>query len=85
MVSMVAKLGVFSLSDDKDDESVEEADVSSNKSEISSESIRAKMYACKMFKTSFHITFSGSWSIISDVFGNNEQHIAVSEVFAMIA
>lgn len=36
MVCIAAKIGVFSSSDDGDDESVEEADVSSNKSEISS-------------------------------------------------
>lgn len=81
---MAAKIGVFSLSDDENDEFVEKADVLSNESEISSENIRAKMYAYKILKISFYITFSGSWSIISDVFGSNKQHIGVSEVFAMI-
>ena len=60
MVCMAAKIDVFSSSDHEDNESVKEADILSNKSEISSESMEAKIYTCKMFKTSFCITFLGS-------------------------
>lgn len=45
---------MFLLSDnDDEDESIEEVNISSNKSYTSFENIRAKIYAFKMFKTFF--------------------------------
>lgn len=60
MVYIATKIDIFSSSDDEDDESIEETNVLSNKSEISSKSIEAKMYTYKILKISFRITFSGS-------------------------
>lgn len=51
MVQMVAKIGIFLLSDDKDDKSIKKADVLLNKSGICFKSIKAKIYMCKIFKT----------------------------------
>lgn len=59
MFCIVAKIGIFSSSDNKNDESKKEADISLNKSEINFKSIGTKIYICKMFKISFCITFLG--------------------------
>ena len=82
---MTAKIDIFSLSNIENDESIKEADILSNKSKISFKCIRAKKYIYKMFKTSFYITFSKSWSIINDVFScKYKQYIRVSKIFTMI-
>lgn len=55
----VVKIAAISSSDDEDeDESIEEAHISSNKSDTSSKSIGVKIYALKTFKTSFCETSS---------------------------
>ena len=57
MMCMITKIGVFSLSDNQNDEFIKKTDILSNKSEMSFKSIRAKIYIYKIFKSSFCITF----------------------------
>lgn len=81
---MITKIGVFLSSNNEDNKCIKKADVLLNKFEISSEKIKAKIYICKIFKISFYIIFSKSWSLISDMFDCNKQYVKILEVYIII-